>query len=39
MAELNWGLFVTGMVVGGLMCYSICEYLFPISKDTKNEKV
>jgi hypothetical protein len=30
MAELNWGLFVAGMFVGGLLSYSVCELIFPV---------
>ena len=37
MVDLNWGLFVCGLVVGFIMCYSICDMIFPISKDTKHE--
>lgn len=33
MAELNWGLFVTGMVVGAILCYSVCNLLFPIKDE------
>jgi hypothetical protein len=32
MAELNWALFVSGMVVGGLLSYSVCELIFPVQK-------
>lgn len=33
MAELNWGLFVGGMIVGGFLCYSICDMIFPIKEE------
>jgi hypothetical protein len=36
MAELNWGLFVVGIVIGFVLCYSICEMIFPV-KDNENE--
>ena len=37
MDDLNWLLFVGGLIVGFVMCYSICDMIFPISKDTNNE--
>jgi hypothetical protein len=34
MAEyVNWGVFLAGFIVGAVCVYSICELVFPISKN------
>lgn len=38
MNDLNWELFIVGMLVGGFLSYSLCELIFPC-KDTKDEEV
>ena len=37
MEDINWLLFVGGMVIGFVLCYSICDVIFPIMRDITDE--